>query len=114
MRINFHKSEIIPMNLELEDSHEISHLLSCHMGSLPFKYLGVPLHFEKLKRDGIQPLIDKLIKRIAGWRGELLAYSSRLILVKTCMSSVHVYLLSFIKFPKWAIRLLEFQMAHCL
>jgi hypothetical protein len=79
MRINFYKSEIISMNLELEDSHDISHLLSCPMGSLPFKYLGVTLHFEKLKREDIQPLMDKLIKRIAGWRVRLLAYSSRLV-----------------------------------
>jgi hypothetical protein len=58
--------------------------------------------------------MDKLFKRIAGWRGRLLAYSSRLVLVKTCLSSVPVYLISFLKFPKWAIRLIESQMAHCL
>jgi hypothetical protein len=33
------------------------------VGSLPFKYLGVPLHFDRLKREDIQPLIDKMIKR---------------------------------------------------
>jgi hypothetical protein len=44
----------------------------------------------------------------------LLTYSSRLTLVKTYLASVPVYLLSFIKFPKWAISLLESQMVHCL
>jgi hypothetical protein len=43
MRINFHKSELIPMNLGEEACHEISHILTCPMGSLPFKCLGVPL-----------------------------------------------------------------------
>jgi hypothetical protein len=43
-----------------------------------------------------------------------LAHSSRLTLVKTCLASVPVYLLSFLKFPKWAIRPLESHMAHCL
>jgi hypothetical protein len=52
MRINFHKSEVIPLNLEEDVVHEISHILSCPVGTLPFKYLGVPLHFNKLKRGG--------------------------------------------------------------
>jgi hypothetical protein len=74
----------------------------------------VPIHFEKLTREDLQPLIDKLIKRIAGWRGKMLAYSSRNVLIKTCLTSVLVYLLSFLKFPKWAIKLLESQMGNCL
>jgi hypothetical protein len=68
----------------------------------------------KLRREDVQPLMDELIKRIAGWRGRLLAYSSRLTLVKTCLAIVPVYLLSFIKFSEWAIRFLESQMTHCL
>jgi hypothetical protein len=59
-------------------------------------------------------VLDKLIKRATGWRGRLLAYSSRLVLVKTCLSSIPIYLLSFMKFPKWAIKLLESQIANYL
>jgi hypothetical protein len=114
MRINFHKSEIIPLNLDNNLVHEISHVLNCPVGNLPLKYLGVPLHFDKLKREDLQPVIDKMIKRAAGWRGKLLAYSSRLVLIKACLAIIHVYLMSFIKLPTWAIRLLESQMAHCL
>jgi hypothetical protein len=72
------------------------------------------LQYEKLKREDMQPLIDKLIKRITRWRDKLLAYSSRLVLVKTCLASIPVYPMSFIKFPKWAIRFIESQMGHCL
>jgi hypothetical protein len=114
MRINFHKSELIPLNLDLVRAHEIAHIFSCPLRGFPFKYLGVPTHFERLKREDLQPLLDKLIKMIAGWRGRLLAYSSRLVLIKTCLSSVPVYILSFLKFPKWAIRMIESQMAHNL
>jgi hypothetical protein len=114
MCINFHKSEMIPLNLDENKVHEISHALSCPVGSLPFKYLGIPFHYKKLKREDVQPLVDKLLKRMAGWRGKMLAYSSRLVLIRTVLASVPVYLLSFMKFPKWAIRLLESQMAHFL
>jgi hypothetical protein len=59
-------------------------------------------------------LIDRLVKSIAGWRERLLAYSNRLVLIKSCLASVLVYLLSFIKFLKWGIRLIESNMTHCL
>jgi hypothetical protein len=42
MRINFHKSELISLNLEDEIIHEIAHQLYCPIGSLPFKYQGCP------------------------------------------------------------------------
>jgi hypothetical protein len=43
----------------------------CPVGSLPIKYLGVPLHYNKLRRENLLPLIDRIIKQIAGWRGKL-------------------------------------------
>jgi hypothetical protein len=66
-------------------------------------YLGVPLHFDKLARQDLQPLVDKILKRIARWRGQLLSVASRALLIKTCLSSIPVYLPSFLKVPKWAI-----------
>jgi len=64
MRVNFHKSEILTMNLEEEESKEICSIFNCPAGSFPLKYLGAPLHFEKLTREELQPLVDKLLHRI--------------------------------------------------
>lgn len=114
MRINFHKSEIIRMNLAEEEEHNVAHIFACPIGKFPMKYLGVPLHFEKLKREDIQPLVDKMLKRIASWRGQLLSYAGRVVLIKACVSSIPIYLLSFIKFPKWAIKILNSHLANCL
>jgi hypothetical protein len=72
MRINFNKNEFIPLNLDEELVHGVGHTQVCCLGSLPLKYLGVPLHFEKLKRVDVQPLVDKLVKRMVGWRGNSL------------------------------------------
>jgi hypothetical protein len=62
----------------------------------------------------LHPIIDKMLKRAAGWRGKLLVYSSRLVLIKSCLTNLPIYLLCFIKFSKWAVKLIESQMAHCL
>lgn len=114
MRINFHKSEFIPINLDQNETHRAAHIIGCPVGAFPIKYLGVPLHYEKIKRVDIQPLVDKILKRIAGWRGKLLSHAAKLVLIKTCLASIPVYLLSFIKFPKWAIKILSSHMANCM
>lgn len=107
MRINFHESELIPMNLDPAEAHELAHILSCPFGNFPIRYLGVPLHFDKLSREDIQPLVDKILKKVAGWRGKLLSLAARAMLLKSCLASIPVYLLYFTKFSKWAIKLMD-------
>src|ERR1043165_2933065 len=99
MRINYEKSELIPINLDGDELQPFTDFLGCSQGSFPIKYLGIPLHYEKLSKEDIQPLIDKILKRIAGWRGKLLSYRGRLILIHACLASIPMYLLSFFKFP---------------
>lgn len=50
---------------------------------------------DKLSREDLHPLLDKILKRIDGWRGKLLSYKGRLILIKACMSSIPIYLAAF-------------------
>ena len=114
MRINYSKSELIPINMDDQELADFLSILVCNKGNFPIKYLGIPLHYDKLRREDIQPLLDKIIKRIAGWRGKLLSYRGRLILIQACLASIPVYLLSFFKFPKWAVNLINSQMSHCL
>jgi hypothetical protein len=59
-------------------------------------------------------MVDKNMKRKASWRGKLLSHAARLTLIKACSASIPVYVLSFIKFPKWAIKLLNIHLDNCL
>src|SRR4051812_28395366 len=114
MRINYNKSELIPINMDEDEVSPFAASLGCSEGKFPVKYLGVPLHFEKLSREDIQPLIDKILKIIAGWRGKLLSYRGRLNLIQACLASIPIYLLSFFKFRKWAMEMINSQMENCL
>jgi hypothetical protein len=60
----------------------------------------VPLYYDKLRREDIQSIVDKIIKRIDGWKGRLLSYGARLALLKACLPSIPIYLMLVIKFPK--------------
>jgi len=66
MKINFEKSNLVALGLEEEESNLFARLFCCKVGDFPFNYLGVPLHYNKLTREDIQPVVDKIIKRIAG------------------------------------------------
>lgn len=114
MRINYAKSELIPLGVEGDSLTPFVNIFGCTVGMFPIKYLGIPLHYDKLRREDIQPLVDKILKRMAGWRGKLLSYSARLTLIKACLASIPVYLPSFFKFPRWALDLINNQLAHCL
>jgi hypothetical protein len=114
MRINYNKSELVPINpVGNEESRRFAYIFGCPVGDFPIKYLGIPLHYHKLKRDDLQPLIDKIIKRIAGWRGKLLSHAGRLILIKTCIASMPTYLMSFFKFSRWVVDLINSYMTNC-
>jgi hypothetical protein len=115
MRVNYHKSELVPINIiESGELQMYSYIFGCHVGAFSIKYLGIPLHYQKLRREDLQLLIDKIFKRIAEWRGKLLTQAGRVVLIKTCLASTPVYLLSYFKFPRWAIDLINSHMANCL
>jgi hypothetical protein len=114
MKINYNKSELIPLALEADRINSFVEIFGCALVSFPIKYLGIPLHYDKLRREDIQHLIDKILKIIAGWRGKFLSYAARVALIKACLASIPVYLLSFFKFPKWALDLINSEMENCL
>ena len=100
MKINYNKSDLLTLGLEEEENLALARLFCCKIGNFPIKYLGVPLHFTNLRREDIQPVVDKLIKRITGWKGKLLSSAGKLVLLKSCLASIPIYFLSVIKFPK--------------
>jgi hypothetical protein len=74
--------------------------------------LCVPLHFDTLRREDIQPVVDIIFKRIIGWSGRLLSYSARFILLKSFLPSIPIYLMFVIKFSRWTIDAINSQMSN--
>jgi hypothetical protein len=114
MKINYDKSDLLTIGLDEDSYNAFAKKFCCKKSDFPIRYLGVPLHYSKLRRADLQPLIDKIIKRIAGWRGKLLSYAGRLTLLRACLASIPIYLLSIIKFPRWAIEMINSHMGHFL
>jgi hypothetical protein len=97
----------------VQEVYRWAKIFGCPVGAFPIKYLGIPLHYTKLSMEDLQPLVGKIIKRILGWRRKLLSRARRIALIKTCLANIPMYLLSFFKFPRWAIDLINSHMANC-
>jgi hypothetical protein len=53
MKINYHKSDMTAINLDEGEINQFAKVFCCKIGTFPFKYLGVPLHHDKLRREDI-------------------------------------------------------------
>ena len=54
----------------------------------PITYLGIPLGIKKLKKIDMQPLIDKVAKRLPSWKANLLNKAGRTVLIKSTLSAI--------------------------
>jgi hypothetical protein len=68
--------------------------------NLPGKYLGLSLHFRKIKMISLQPLLEKINNRLAGWKGRLLSKAGRETLVKSVLTAQPIYHLTFFPVKK--------------
>jgi hypothetical protein len=100
LKINFHKSEVFCFGKAKQDEQSYIYLFGCEAGSFPFRYLGIPIHFRKLKNSEWKLLEERFEKKLASWIGKLLSYGDRLIFINSVLTSLPMFMLSFFEIPK--------------
>ncbi|XP_057745700.1 uncharacterized protein LOC130963614 [Arachis stenosperma] len=70
LSINFDKSSLIPVNCEEQWVHRMCRLLGCKGGSLPIKYLGIPLEANPRLVRTWKPIIDKVVEKLSLWKAK--------------------------------------------
>jgi len=68
--------------------------------SLTNKYLGLPALVGADRSDFFRHLIDRITKRINGWKERLLSMSGKEILIKSIAQAVPTYAIMLFKIPK--------------
>jgi hypothetical protein len=99
LKINFHKSDVFCFGRAKDREDEYINLFGCAAGAFPFRYLGIPIHFRKLKNGEWKPVEDRFEKKLAGWIGKLLSYGDRLVLINSVLTSLPMFFLSFFEIP---------------
>jgi hypothetical protein len=84
LKINFDKTEIFPIRYPQTLWPDLMDVFPGKYSKFPREYLGLPLHFRNVRRIDVQPLIGKINKRLAGWKGRLLSKAGRETLLKRC------------------------------
>jgi len=98
LRINLGKSEIVPIGA-VEDVEGLAHLLGCRVASLPMTYLGLPLGASYKSVSIWNGVIEKIERKLAGWKRMYLSKGGRLTLLKSTLSNLPTNLLSLFPIP---------------
>lgn len=91
LKPNLGKSRVYLANIGGQLRSDIINILPFKVGKLRVRNLGVPLIATRLYHKDCQAIIDKVKKRLQGWKNKLLSYAGRLQLVKSVLSSIHVF-----------------------
>ncbi|XP_047264256.1 uncharacterized protein LOC124896657 [Capsicum annuum] len=75
---NASKSSIFFVNINSQVLENLKELTGYNTGSLPFKYLGVPISTIKLSSMDCEVLLDKMTSRIKTWGTRNLSYAGQL------------------------------------
>jgi hypothetical protein len=82
-------------------------ILGCQLGCVPMKYLGMPLGAGFKEKTIWNPIIEKVEKRLAGWKRLYLSKGGRVTLIKSTLSSLPTYLLSLFPMPASVVNRIE-------
>ncbi|KAL0290347.1 UNVERIFIED_CONTAM: hypothetical protein Sradi_7052100 [Sesamum radiatum] len=114
LRVSPMKSQIILSRSCHGERQQILDVMGFQEGTLPIKYLGVPLVSSRLSVADCQPLIQKVDRRLAGWNQLSLSFAGRVQLIKSVLSSLHTYWASVFILPKAVLKVIEERMRSFL
>ena len=98
LRVNMAKSEMVPVG-EVDNIARLADSLDCRIGSLPLTYLGMPLGASYKAVSVWDSILEKMERRLAGWKKLYLSKGGRLTLLKSTLSSLPTYFLSLFTIP---------------
>jgi hypothetical protein len=93
--------------VSLEDKQDILDFLQMPTGSLPVRYLGVPLITKRLSSSDCETLVSRITDRIDSWTVRSLSFAGRLQLLSSVLISLQVFWAKVFILPKKIIRLIE-------
>ncbi|XP_019422999.1 PREDICTED: uncharacterized protein LOC109332473 [Lupinus angustifolius] len=89
--MNLNKCKFYTHNASATKINNLKDWLGFNRGNLPVNYLGVPLFIGKPRRIHLQPLADRIINKLAAWKGSLLSIMGRVELVRSVIQSMLLY-----------------------
>ena len=102
--INASKSQLFFFHTPNITQRNIARILGFPITMLPSKYLGAPLVGSAIKHATWRTLLDKLETSLSSWTYRSLNIASRIILIKSVLQAMPLYLFSILAAPKWVLK----------
>jgi len=107
LKVNFHKSMLVGVNIFESWLVEETSILNCKMGHVSFMYLGLTIGGNPSRLAFWAPVMHTIKSRLSVWKSRFLSFGGCLTLLKFVVTSLHVYALSFFKAPSGIISSIE-------
>jgi len=108
LKINFHKSELFCYGAANANQLDYTQIFGCNVGSFSFRYLGIPMHHQKLMNKDWKHVEERFQKRLSGWRSKMLSVGGRLVLINSVLSSLPMFMMSFFEIPRGILKKLDY------
>ncbi|XP_010672333.2 uncharacterized protein LOC104888918 [Beta vulgaris subsp. vulgaris] len=101
------KSNIYLAGVTNDEARILAKACNMNIGTLPFKYLRIPLSSKKLNYTQCKPLIERITSRAQGWVAKMLSYAGRHQLVRSILYSMQNYWGYIFPLPKKVIKVVK-------
>jgi hypothetical protein len=82
LHVNFHKTTLVPINIDSDKANEFPDIYGCKVESKPFTYLGLPLGTTRPSVSDLMPTVSRIDKKLSGI-SSLMSYTGKLTLLNS-------------------------------
>lgn len=114
LKINFRKSCLMGVGIGQETLGCWAKILNWNVDTIPFTYLGLPVGARSNDKKVWKNVVDRVAKRLDRWENGFLSFGGRIVLLRSVLTSLPLYHLSFFKAPSFALNHLKKLFCHFL
>jgi len=104
LKVNFLKSRIGGVGVEQTKILRFATILNCEVKRTPFKYLGMPVGGCHKRCEFWDEVVNRIKRRLGRWKGRYISMAGRICLIKSILSSIHLFYLSLFKLPSSVLK----------
>ena len=91
---------------DVEAQH--TEIFVCKSKDFPMTYLGILVHFRKLRNGGRKKVEECFERRLSRWKGKHESIGGRVTLINSVLSSLPLYMMSFFAIPRVMLKKLDY------